>query len=107
MDALYAIILMEISVDSAREVLPRLSPVQATFPDDPRATYRSFAKQILMSLNLEYLWRAEEKRLDEEDAMDILEPQPNLRRGVSVVPHFPATQPATLLCGRKRPCSGV
>lgn len=71
MDAVYAVLLFEISVSSGTSVLSAHNPVRFTIPEDALGEYKSQASEILTRLGLPHLWEQEERRLREESSKHI------------------------------------
>ncbi|TRY70613.1 hypothetical protein TCAL_02324 [Tigriopus californicus] len=66
MDAVYAVILLEISSEASSSLLQGVNPLHTTFPEDPLNEYKAQAEVILEGLNLPHLLKSEMTRLQVE-----------------------------------------
>lgn len=66
MDAIYAVILLEISSEASSSLLQGVNPLHTTFPEDPLVEYKAQAEVILQGLHLPHLLKNELNRLQAE-----------------------------------------
>ena len=76
-DAVYAVLLLEASMQSTNSLVKDLDPLHTVFPRDPVGEYENQAERVLRGLQLNEIWEEERGRIE------------LIKRGVVMSDQFP------------------